>query len=249
MISIHVDYRAALGMLTDMERKQLPYAMKLALNRVAIKAQVAEMEHMQKVYKLRRPEFVLKGVKIAKPDFATKSSWRVIISLAYPDDRQFLNPHEKGGAKVRHGGKRLWQPNEQVFKSKIINRGNPLHPKNLKLRLNASGRIQGEQGTFLVRTKGQVLILQRVARTLAKKGSAKLSTLTLDNFKGGQGPRMKAEKKALKRTGGTRLLYRLVSKVPIKATLQFVGTISKSAQANWPSEIQQAMAEAMKGAR
>ncbi len=247
MITVRVDPKAALGMLNDLEQRQLPYAVSLALNRVANKAQASEREHIKKSFRLRKETFVLQGVKISKQDRANKNTWRVIISLAYPDDRQFLAPHEKGGAKVRHGGKRLWVPNAEVFKSKIIGRANPLHPKNLQLRLQADGRIQGEQRTFLVRSKGQVLILQRTDRGLSKKGS-RLSSLTLDNVHVGIGPRRKKDK-AIHRTGGTRLLYRLVSRVPIKARLQFVSTITHTAQAEWPSVMREAMADAIKGAK
>jgi len=247
VITIRVDPKAALGMLSDLEQRQLPYAVSLALNRVANKAQAAEREHIKKSFRLRKETFVLQGVKISKQDRANKTSWRVIISLAYPDDRQFLAPHEKGGDKVRHGGKRLWQPNPEVFKSKIIGRSNPLNPKNLALKQQPDGRIQGKERTFLVRSKGQVLVLQRVAQRLSKR-SSKLSSITLDNVHVGIGPRTK-KAKALSRTAGVRLLYRLVSRVPIKARLQFTSTITHTAQAEWPSVMREAMADAIKGAK
>lgn len=247
MITVRVDVKAALGALIDAQEKQLPYAVSLALNRLANIAQAAERKHIEDKFTLRKKQFVLQGVKIAKQDRATKSTWRVVISLAYPDDRQFLAPHEKGGAKVRHGGKRLWQPNEEVFKSKIIGRSNPLNPKNLALKQQPDGRIQGKERTFLVRSKGQVLVLQRVAQRLSKR-SSKLSSITLDNVHVGIGPRTK-KAKALSRTAGVRLLYRLVSRVPIKAELRFVSTITNTAHAQWPSVARQAMVEAMKGAK
>ena len=100
-IRVHVDPRAVLGWLSDAQERQLPFAVSLALNRVANQAQVAERENIKRSFKLRRESFVLKGVKISKQDRATKSSWRVTIQLAYPDDRHFLDQHEVGGYRTR----------------------------------------------------------------------------------------------------------------------------------------------------
>lgn len=243
MITVRVDVKGALGNLSSLEKRQVPFAVSLALNRVANKAQVAEMEHIQKTFKLRNAAFVLRGVKIEKADRATKSSWRVVIRLAYPDDRQFMAPHEKGGFKVRHGGKRLWQPNGEVFKGKIIGRSNPLNPKNLKLRMQADGRIQGEQRTFLVKGKGQVLILQRLANDKAHPGftSGSLSRISLKNFGGNKSGFLVRKRDP----ASVRTLYRLISRAPIKARLEFEPTIVKTVQKDFPAEVTRALHDAM----
>jgi len=244
-IRVRIDPRAVLGWLSDAQERQLPFAVSLALNRTANKAQAAEREHMKQAFKLRRESFVLRGVKIAKQDRASKSSWRVVIQLAYPDDRPFLDQHEEGGYRTRYTGKRLWQPNPEVFQSKVIGRGNPLHPKNLKLAKDKGGRIVGENRTFLVRAKSQVLVLQRVDRRLTKTSARRLRGLTLDNVAVGMGPHTR-KTRSISRTGGTRLLYRLVERVRIPADLKFVSTISGSAMAEFPATLRAAMLDALR---
>lgn len=245
MITFRVNPAAALGWLTDYQQRQLPYAVSLALNRSANKGQEAERSKLRSKFKLRREQFVVRGIKIAKADRATKSSWRVVVAVAYPDDRHFLDDHEEGAQRVRHGGKRLWQPNAEVFKSKVIGRGNPLHPKNLKLHKDKGGRIVGDQRTFLVRVRGQVLILQHVDQGLTKASRARLKGLTLDNVAVGMGPHRR-KVKAIHRTAGTRLLYRLVDRVRIPARLEFVPTVGGTAAAAFPDELRRAMAEAIR---
>lgn len=250
MIKIEVDPRPFLQRLTDAQEKQIPFAVAKALNQTANQAQKAEREHIKKVFKLRASSFVLAGVKIEKADRATKQTWAVVIQLKYPQDRKFLNLHEPGGERTAYRGGRLWQPNKDVFKNKIIGTGNPLHPKNLKLKRNSSGRIQGEERAFLIRTKGgKVLVLQRVDRDLTKGSKRKLGKLSLDNLAGGQGPNTKAQKLSISRTGGTRLLYRLVSKVKLPARLEFVSTVRKTVELNWRTNMHEALAYALKTAR
>ena len=244
-IRVHVDPRAVLGWLSDAQERQLPFAVSLALNRVANQAQVAERENLKRSFKLRRESFVLKGVKISKQDRATKSSWRVTIQLAYPDDRHFLDQHEVGGYRTRYGGKRLWQPNPEVFASKVIGRANPLHPKNLRLAKDKSGRVVGQERTFLVRVKSAVLVLQRVDRRLTKGSARRLKGLTLDNVQTGMGPHTK-KSRGISRTGGTRLLYRLVERVKLPARLQFVSTIGGVAQSQFPEALRAAMVDALR---
>ena len=244
MLSVRVHPEGALAALAT-AGGQFPYIVSVALNRTANIGQEAERKQMRGALHLRREQFVVRGIKIDKADRATKTSWRVVIQLAYPDERHFLDQHEEGGDRVRHGGKRLWQPNQEVFKSKIIGRANPLHPSNLHLHKDKGGRIVGDQRTFLVRVRSQVIILQRVDRRLTKRGS-RLSSFTLDNVAVGMGPRTRKEK-ALHRTAGTRLLYRLVDRVRIPADLKFVPTISQAALDAFPGEFHRAAVEALGG--
>lgn len=217
------------------------YAVSRALNQVAKEAQEAEREHMKKVFRLRREAFVLRGVKIARGDWATKTSLRVVIQLAYPDQRRFMEQHEEGGIRTRHGGKRLWQPNEKVFRSRIIGRSNPLHPKNLHLR-KKGGAIQGDQRTFLVRAGRERLILQRIGSG-GHRGftSRSIDRLNLHNFGVGKAGQLKARKRR-GREQQTRLLYRLVERVKIPARLEFVGTIDRTVAAEWQEALDKAWA-------
>lgn len=249
MITIQVNIQGALTMLAKAQ-DQLPFAISLGLNRLANAGQAAEQAHMRKAFKLRREQFVVRGVKINKADRATKTSWRVVIQLAYPDDRPFMDQHEKGGFRTRHGGRFLWQPNQQVFRSKVIAASNPLSPKNLHMQRTPAGQIKGDQRTFMVKTaNGQRLVLQRQDRKLDGRSVRGLKSLTLDNFAGGMGPRTKKEKRSIRRTGGTRLLYRLVERVRIPADLRFVDTIQREVAAKQGVVMQEALMQALRTAR
>ena len=249
MITIHVDTRGVMAMLAHAQ-DQLPFAVSLGLNRLANAGQAAEQAHMRKAFKLRREQFVVRGVKINKVDRATKTSWRVVIQLAYPDDRPFLDQHEKGGFRTRHGGRFLWQPNQQVFRSKVIAASNPLHPRNLHMHKTDKGQIKGDQRTFMVKTaSGQRLVLQREDRRLDQRSARGLKSLTLDNFAGGMGPSTKKQKRSIRRTGGTRLLYRLVERVRIPADLRFVETIQREVAVKQGVIMQDAMRQALRTAR
>jgi hypothetical protein len=250
MIKIQVDPRSALGWITQAMEKQIPFAVSKALNQVANLAQAAEREQVKKAFKLRREQFVLRGVKIKKADRASKTSWSVVIRIEYPGIGKFMNLHEPGGEREPHHGGKLWVPNREVFKSKVITRDNALHPKNLKIHKDSTGRMVGAERAFMVRTKGgQLLVLQREDRGLTKASKRTMGKLTLDNLGGGQGPSTKAQKYSLKRTGGTRLLYRLVSKVKVPARLEFVSTVRRTVAEQWPAVLVEEMGKAMRSAR
>jgi len=245
-LQISVNTSGAMMMLAQVQG-QLPYAISLGLNRLANVGQKAEQGQMQHAFHLRREQFVLRGVKINKTDRATKTSWRVTITLEYPDGRPFMDQHEEGGDRTRHGGRFLWQPNQDVFKSKVISANNPLAPKNLHMARTAAGQVKGEQETFMVRTAaGQRLVLQRVARGLAK--GTRLKSFTLDNLAVGMGPRTKKQKQ-LRRKDGTRVLYRLVERVRIPADLRFVDTIGQAVSASQSAVFNQAVMDALRSAR
>ena len=213
MIQVRINAESFLNSLNELQLRQMPYAVSLGLNRLANMAQKAERAHMEKAFTIRRKAFVLRGVKIEKADRATKSSWRVVISLAYPDDRHFLDEHEEGDTRTPRR-KHLWQPNREVFKARqVIGRDNPLHPKALTF----DGKGWGKERTFLVRTPKGPMVFQRVDRGLTGASKRRLGKLTLDNFRGGMGPAARGERMAIARTQGVRLLYRLVDRVRIPA--------------------------------
>ena len=73
--------------------------------------------------------------------------------------------------------------------------------------------------------------------------------MNLDSFKGGMGPAEKREKYSLHRNVGIRMLYQLVSRTTIPASLEFVPTITRTVNAQWSVRMQEAMAQAMESAR
>lgn len=245
-VSIQVNASGALLMLAQAQ-EQLPYAMSVALNRVAIDGQKAEQARLRQAFTLRREQFVIRGIKIEKLDRATKTTWRVVISI--PAAQDFLSKFEEGTPKVPRQGKWLWIPNSNVFKNKIINRGDPLHPKNLHFHKSKGGQLQGDQRTFMIKSKaGKPIVVQRVDQGLKKGSAAIMRAMTLDNVHTGMGPRMKKQK-AISRTGGTRLLYTLVSKVSTPVRLEFVNTITREVMRTWPERMNEAVRQALRTAR
>lgn len=246
MISIQVKSQGFLAMLAG-ATNQLPYAMSLALNRVAVDGQKAEQGRLKAAFHLRRETFVIRGIKIEKADRASKTSWRVVISIPVAQD--FLSKFEEGDPKVPRQGKWLWIPNPAVFQNKIINRGNPLHPKNLHFMKSKGGQLVGDQRTFMLKGKnGKPLVIQRTDRGLAKGSYSIMRSMTLDNVHMGMGPREKKQK-GIRRNAGTRLLYTLVSRVRTPVRLEFVSTITNEVQAQWPERMNQAISEALRTAR
>ena len=246
MITIKVNAQGALVALAQ-AHGQMEYAMSLALNRVANDGQRAEQDRLRRVFHLRREQFVIRGIKIEKTDRATKTSWRVVISI--PVSQDFLKKFEEGDPKVPRQGKWLWIPNPVVFQNKIINRGNPLHPKNLHFAKSKGGQLVGDQRTFMLKGKnGKPLVIQRTDRGLAKGSYSIMRSMTLDNVHTGMGPREKKQK-GIRRSAGTRLLYTLVSRVSTPVRLEFVNTITNEVQARWPERLDQAIRDAMRTAR
>jgi len=252
MIQIQVQSSGVLMMLAQAEG-QLEYAMSLALNRAANDGQKAEQGRLKRAFTLRREQFVIRGIKIEKLDRATKSSWRVVISI--PATQDFLNKFEEGTPKVPRQGKWLWVPNPAVFQNKVINRGNPLHPKSLSFNKSKGGQLQGAQRTFMLRSKGgQPIVLQRQDRGLAKGSKSTMRTMTLDNVntnKGAYSLKKGQSAKSITRGGGTgaRLLYTLVSRVPTPVRLEFVSTITQEVQRVWPARAEEAVLQALRTAR
>jgi hypothetical protein len=246
--NIRVNTNSLSDGLSYLEKVQIPFAVSLGLNRVANDAQKAEREHITKSFHLRNKAFNLNGIYISKADRATKSSWRVVIQVQA--DRDYLDRFETGGYKMPSKGRFLWKPNPEVFKGGIIQTGNPLNPHNLHFT-RRGGSLQGNEQTFMVKTKktGQTLVLQRVDRGLSKKSQRTVGKMNLDSFKGGMGPAEKREKYSLHRNVGIRMLYQLVSRTTIPASLEFVPTITRTVNAQWSVRMQEAMAQAMESAR
>lgn len=246
MFRVKVDISGALRGLTAIEEKQTPFAVSRALNQVANDGQEAERAQLKKGFKLRREQWNLRGIKIEKADRANKSTWRVVIQVAAQTD--YLDRFELGGEKMPTKGKWLWVPGP-VFGRKIIDRSNPLHPKNLHFE-QRGGTMRGNERTYMLKaSNGQVLVLQRTDRRLTKGAQRRVGKMDLDSFKGGMGPATKGEKYSLQRTEGSRLLYRLVDRVNLPASLEFVHTITAEVQARWPQRVGDALEQALRTAR
>lgn len=107
-LRIQIDTRALTKHLTDVERRQLPFAAARMVNTLTLKAQEAERARIQQQFTLRRPDFVLKqGVKVIG-GFATKD--RPSTLLGADPKADFLAKFERGGVKRPRDGRSLALP-------------------------------------------------------------------------------------------------------------------------------------------
>lgn len=244
MIQVHVDTRGATAQLTAAEERQVPFAMKQALNTLANEAQRTVREGLQERFKLRRSEWNLRGIYIAKNDRASKTTWRVVIQVS--EKTNYLDKFEKGGDKLPVGGHAyLWEPNDKVFKNRILPQGDPLRPKNLNLHRDPHGRVIGDNRTFLAKTGNSEMpfvVVQR--REAPHKGFTKgsMKSLNLNSFG-------RKQLQAKKRGEATVTLYKLRKRIPVKAQLQFVPTITKVVQSRFRQVFATELASAMRTAR
>lgn len=172
MISIRVDTNAAISKLSDLELRQLPFAMKLALNATALEIETEERKHVQSAFTIRRP-WVITNIKIGKSDFATKDKASVTISV--PDD-SVLVKFELGGVKTpRAGGKSIAIPLEaKRGKTDIV--ANSQRPRAFAFTQGFTSLktgvtiYRGNHGTFMVqRPDGSGAIFQRLSARATKK--------------------------------------------------------------------------------
>ena len=241
MISVKVDLSQTNDFFRHIEDRQVPFAMSLALNRVAVVGQQAEQDRLKSTFKLRRETWNLQGIYISKTDRATKSSWVVVIQVQ--DSRSHLNKFETEGEHVPHHGKSLFIPNPEVFKSKVIGRDNLLAPKNLHLHSDGKGRIIGDQSSFLVRSPKGAFVLQHQQAVHKGFTKASLKGMSLDR------PDKALKAKKGTRDAGARLLYTLKSRVSVPLKLAFTSTIADKITTAWPDVAAQAIDEAIRGAR
>lgn len=247
MFKMRVDPKAVLGDLDTAQTKQLPYAVSLALNRVANLGQKAQQAKMAAALHLRRETWVFRSIKIMKADRATKTSWSVIIQVA----REFLevaNRLETGMDHLPRVGDHFFVPNVDVFQRKVITTANPLHPMNLHFKKRGKQMV-GNKDTFMIHTRarGTTLVLQRMAKG-ARGISQSVSGGGLRGARGRDAQGRITSGGAVKgiRRGGVRLLYTLVSRAKVPAKFEFYSTISRTVSMNWDAEMHRAMNDAMK---
>lgn len=232
-----------LAALDEVDARNLPHAMKLGMNALGMAAQRAMKDRLQREFDLRRVAWNVNAIKIEKGGFATKTKWRVVILL---DPRaSYLEKFEEAGVHEPFGGRNyLWVPNDAVFRKRIIQAGDPLHPKNLHMRRKGNSLV-GDQSTFMLRTSQGPVVIQRLG-----KGSgtvytpASIARLTLDKFGRKRGGKLVQDKKA-----GTRLLYTLKERVKVPLKLEFVDTITSTVTERAVPIFREAIGQAMRPVR
>ena len=94
-INVSADVRKAKAALTDLQRRQIPYAAMLAVNDVAFQVRKAETDAIPSVLSNPRP-FTRRSVQVDK---ANKSSLTARVFIR-PEVAKYLQPYETGGKHV-----------------------------------------------------------------------------------------------------------------------------------------------------
>lgn len=98
LINISADVRQASSMLGNLAAKQMPYAIMLAVNRLAFEVQRGEAQNMSHVFRSPRP-FTLRSSLVHQAD----RSHPVAEVYIRPEVAKYLSPYEYGGLHVLPG--------------------------------------------------------------------------------------------------------------------------------------------------
>jgi len=163
MIQIKFDIPAFAGILTDVGQRQIPYAASRALNDVVLAGQDDQRQGMRQRFRVKRPGFLDRSVKITH--FSKKTDSPISTTLIIdpnPNNRGPLwDKFEPGGAKTPTRGQSIAVPITVVARGGIVPDG--MRPK--QLNLHASGRrVIGDKRTFLLEYNGRRGIFQRTGR-------------------------------------------------------------------------------------
>jgi len=222
MFTIKLDADRALSGLTDLQQRQIPFAMANAINRTAEEVQTADRDHISQVFTIRRP-WVLTNVRIARSDFATKT--KMSATIAIPDD-SVLSKFEGGGMKAPRAGRSIAIPvNARRTKSDII--AASARPRafgfvqSAKPAPNGGALFVGKGRTFMIQMPdGTGWIFKRTGK--ARKGSPLV---------------------------GSQLLYVLKPKAVIPNLLGFYSISEATAQRRFPINMQGMLEYALKTAK
>jgi hypothetical protein len=146
--------------IDGLQRKLIPEAIALTVNRVGLQFQRDEREHIAQAFVLRRPDFIKReGVKRLSPA-ATASNPSVIFGVS--DRADFLDRFEKGDTKrARSGGSVAIPRAVRRTKADLITRIN--RPRQLIAR----NKQLGAKGVFAITKTGGPLkpgVYQRVGK-------------------------------------------------------------------------------------
>lgn len=225
MLSIKVNAEGVLDKLSELEQRQIPFAFATALNRTAEEIQIAVRDEIKKTFTIRSP-WVLSNVRIRNADRATKTQSSVTIEIT-PDS--VLTKFEVGGTKTaRDGGNVALPLLAGRTKRDLIKRSERPRAFNLVNTSGAASNViaRGQRNTILIRSKGgRQLLLQRVAKRSKFYGKGK-----------GRDPNLK-------------LLWVMVKRAQIPASLKFYQTATGVAGERFAINMKGMLAMALRTAR
>ncbi len=221
MLSIKVDTSAVKRMLTDLQRKQLPFAAATALNDVAFQVRTVELLQVRNTFENPRP-FTANSVQVNK---ARKNALSAMIFIR-PEVATYLQPYETGGTHVVPGKAQLVPIHMRLDQYGQIT-------KSTLARLNALANDPSSNVFFgtVHNVTGYWMRLKapRAAAPLMHRG------------KQVAGP--------VKPPVRLQLIAEIEAPKPVREHLNFVKTAEQWALATWPKALERAMAAALASAK
>jgi len=214
--------------LLDSASRQLPFATATAINSTATDFQAAERAGIAARFTVRRAQFILRTVKIARGDFATKR--KLEARVAIDPTRDVLAKFERGGQKRPRGQDPLSVPIEaRRTRTGLVRRAETAarlgFPKGTR-RLSRAGRAR----TFLVASVG--IFRRRGPR-----------------HRGQRAPPTGRRKPSLFGDPGLQVLHIFRESVPIPPDLRFVLTARRTLHLRWAHNFARAWDHALRTAR
>ena len=233
-ISIKSDIKQLTKRLTDIQKKQVPFATALALTKTAQRVQREEVNTMKKVFKNPTP-FILKGIYIQR---ATKSKQYAVIGIRDKKSKgisriEFLAPHI-------YGQKRDNKSLEWLLKyRRLMPRNKYLVPAR-KAKKNQYGNVSRDT------TKKILASLDRRLDTGKKSNNDKTNTNPYYIVMPGQGMHPGIY---FKNKSGTYPVFLFVDKPSYKKRFPFFEVAERISQKYFPAEFNKALQTALSTAR
>ncbi len=205
--------------LLDGTARQIPFALKVAINDTAKDFQKVQTRQIMKVFTIRRATFAKRAVKI-KP-FATKQNLEAKVSIDPPGGQaraDIFAKFETPSIKTPREGQHLAIPSDVPrYLRRTRSRPSPL--KTLKLR-RVGRTIRGERRTFVIPGVG---VFQRTGRRLKRRIRRRVRAV---------GNKL-------------RLLFKFARRARIDDRLQFVDTAKKVVKDTFPGHMHKSFEHAM----
>ena len=218
--SVKVETGAATRMLTELQRKQIPFAASRALNQVAFELQLHERLSIKQTFKTPRP-FTQRSVLVTQ---ARKTNLSATVFIR-PEVARYLAPYEFGGVHVVPGKAQLVPINlrldqyGQLTKATLAKLNEASHEKD-------SGVFFGRVG----KTVGYWMRLKPPAAPTTKRRGKTI-----------YGP--------VKPPPRLKLLGEIEHPVEVHGHLDFEKTAREIVHDNWPDAFERAIASALASAR
>jgi hypothetical protein len=226
-VKVSTNVRGVQGKLRRLHKNQLPFSASKALNLTTKDFQRDQVAHMGKIFTVRRPAWIRRGVKI-KP-WATKRRLYAQVQIEPPGGQRradIITKFERQTYKKALRGNLAIPSKELRKKTKTGVIPKALRPRALDMKAHgASNRVmKGKKRTFLIHMGHEGFIFQRLGRRLKRKP--------------GSG-----------RRGNVRLLYYLKPRVAISPELNFMQNARNAVKWYFPGHMRREFRRAIRTAR